>query len=128
MTNMRSARRGMKCASENAFFGPGLRSPLPSSSGYGTKTLCCWSVISLALSVSGYCGMYMEADSATISFKRRSNNSAPFFTESSESAESYHTNQCQRNIGRHATHFAKSIKYEVEIHQNFTFGDFGDVV
>lgn len=86
MTNILSERRGTKCARENAFF---TAPNSLESSGYETTIpRLCSSICCRTLSGSANCGTYTEADSATISFNKRSRSSAPFFTESSGSAAS----------------------------------------
>lgn len=80
----------MKCARENALRALPMSAPFAMSSGCGTRMPLASSAFRRIASVSANCGIYTEAVSATMSFSKRSNSSAPFLTESSESAASWH--------------------------------------
>lgn len=58
--------------------------------------------------------MYVADDSDTISLMSLSRSSAPFFTESSESAASWHYCQSTGMLPIHTTHLAESIEDFVE--------------
>lgn len=78
---------------------------------------------------------YEAADSETISLTSRSNNSAPFLTDSSESAPSCRTVSALRNYKQNETKVTKEIpypaelvKYAIKIHQNLALCNFRNVV
>lgn len=65
-----------------------------------------------------------------MSLTRRSSSSAPFLTEASESAASYHsvsTTTCHWNIPVSA-YFAEGVENFVKVEQDLAFGHLGDVV
>ena len=79
----------------------------------------------------------MAADSETMSFIRRSRSSAPFLTESSESAPSYieggDEKKCRGGKGGGLVegveaYLAEGIEYVVEIFQDLPLSDLGNIV
>ena len=70
----------------------------------------------------------MDAVSATISLSRRSSSSAPFLTDSSESAASWYAFALSCECGDASTHLAERVKDGVEVDEYLALGDFRDVV
>jgi hypothetical protein len=69
----------------------------------------------------------VAADSETMSLTRRSSSSAPFLTDSSESAASY-SQVSHARVPWYSTHLAECIEDLVKVDEDLAFRDLGNVV